>query len=132
MNGGPADPPPAPLPTPPASATIDDLARLDIRVGRVLHAEPNPAARRPALILDVDLGPALGVRRSSAQLTEAYTPADLVGRLVLAVVNLPPRRVAGVESRVLLLGVYSAGGTGPVVLIAPDAHPSVQPGDRLG
>ncbi|MEM1330537.1 MAG: tRNA-binding protein [Planctomycetota bacterium] len=111
-------------------ATIEDFARLDIRVGRVLTAEPLAGARRPAYRLRLDLGPDLGERASSAQITEAYTPEELVGRLVLVVVNLPPRRIAGFKSEVLTLGVYSAGG--PVVLIAPDAGRGVRPGDRLG
>lgn len=113
-------------------ATIDDFLKLDIRVGRVLSAAPLEGARKPAWRLEIDFGPEMGRRQSSAQITEAYAAEELPGRLVLAVVNFPPRRVAGFRSEVLTLGVYSDGGLGPVVLIAPDAHPSVKPGDRLG
>jgi tRNA-binding protein len=114
------------------TVTIEDFSALDVRVARVLDAEPNTGARTPAYVLTIDLGPGLGTRTSSARITEAYAPADLVGRLVLAVVNLPPRRVAGVRSECLVLGVYSQNGEGPVVLIGPDEHDSVRPGDRLG
>jgi len=112
--------------------TIDDFAALDIRVARVERAEPNTEARHPAYVLTLDLGPKLGRRTSSAQLTGAYAPEDLAGRLVLALVNIPPRRVAGVKSECLVLGVYSDKGEGPVVLVGPDEHASVRPGDRLG
>lgn len=112
--------------------TFEDFARIDVRVGRVLEAVPNPKARNPSYVLKIDFGPQIGIRTSSAQIVEAYSAEDLVGRLVMGVVNFPPRRVAGVKSEVLTLGVYSNGGEGPVILIAPDAHTSVQPGDRLG
>lgn len=102
-----------------ATASLDDLLRLDVRVGTVVRAEPFPEARKPAYRLWVDLGPGHGVRRSSAQVVARYAPADLVGRQVLAVANLPPRRVAGFESEVLVLGVPDAEGA--VVLLRPDA-----------
>ncbi|MBZ0171583.1 MAG: tRNA-binding protein, partial [Phycisphaerales bacterium] len=105
---------------------------LAIHVGRVLSAEVNARASRPAYVLRIDLGDELGVRTSSAQITDTYTPGLLVGRLVLALVNIPPRRVAGVKSEALVLGVYSQGGDGPVVLIGPDEHDHVRPGDRVG
>lgn len=92
-----------------------DFERVDIRVGTVLSAAPNPAARRPAYVLRIDFGP-LGVRTSSAQLTEHYTPEALVGRQVAAVVNFAPKRVAGVKSEVLVLASVGAEGT---VLLAP-------------
>lgn len=114
------------------TATIDDFARLDIRVARIIAAEPLPGARKPAYALRLNCGPDLGVRTSSAQITEVYAPEDLVERLVLAIVNLPPRRVAGFKSEALTLGVYAAGDSGPVVLIRPDDHPDIRPGDRLG
>lgn len=104
---------------PTTTASVEDLRRLDVRVGTVVRAEPFPEARRPAYRLWVDLGAGLGVRRSSAQVTRRYAPADLVGRQVLAVANLPPRRVAGFESEVLVLGVPDAAGE--VVLLRPDA-----------
>jgi tRNA-binding protein len=98
--------------------TFDDFAKVDIRVGRVLAAEPLAGARKPAYTLRIDFGPELGVKQSSAQLTALYRPEELVGRLVLAVVNFPPRRIAGFKSEVLTLGV--ADSEGAVVLITPD------------
>lgn len=91
--------------------------QVDIRAGTIRHAAPNAKARHPAYVLQIDFGP-LGVQTSSAQLTERYTPDDLVGRQVLAVVNFAPKRVAGVVSEVLVLACVGVGGT---VLLAPDA-----------
>jgi tRNA-binding protein len=90
---------------------------VEMRVGRVLRAEPFPEARKPAYRLWIDFG-ALGTRRSSAQITLRYTPAELVGRLVVAVVNFPPRQIASFSSEVLVLGVADAEDA--VVLLAPD------------
>ena len=101
----------------------DDFAKVDVRVGRIVAAEAFPEARKPAFRLRVDFGP-LGVKASSAQITRRYGPEDLVGRLVVAVVNFPPKRVAGFESEVLVLGVMVAADD--VVLLAPDRE--VQPG----
>ena len=84
--------------------TVETFFQVDIRVGRIMAAEAIPSARKPAYELQVDFGP-LGVKRSSAQLTGLYAPEQLVGRQVVGVVNFPPRRVAGVESEVLVLGV---------------------------
>lgn len=95
----------------------DDFQRVDIRVGRILTAAPNPKAHKPAYVLTVDFGPELGVKTSSAQLTVHYTPEELVGRLVIAVVNFEPKRVAGVKSEVLVLGLPDDDGA--VVLLAP-------------
>ena len=108
-------------------ASFDDFMKLDIRVGTVVEARPFPKARRPAYQLWVDFGPELGVKKSSAQITEQYSPEELVGKQVLAVVNFPPRQIADFMSEVLVLGTYSEGG---VVLIAPDRP--VQNGDKLG
>lgn len=106
---------------------LEALEALDIRVGRVTRAEPFPEARRPALKLWVDLGAEIGERPSSAQVTRHYDPGTLPGRLVLAVVNLPPRRIGPFTSEVLVLGVPD--GEGEVVLIAPDCD--VPLGGRL-
>lgn len=97
--------------------TYDDFARVDIRVGVVVQAEPFPEARKPAYRLWVDFGGELGVKRSSAQITAHYTPEGLIGRQVLAVVNFPPRQIGPVMSEVLVLGVPDAAGE--VVLLGP-------------
>jgi len=113
---------------PVGSATIDDFGKLDIRVGRVVSVSPFPAARRPAYQLTIDLGP-LGVRRSSAQLPPTYPdPTVLEGRLVIAVVNFPPRRIAGFESQVLVLGALPADGRIPLLSVDEGALP----GDPIG
>jgi len=98
-----------------------------MRVGVVVTAQAFPEARRPALKLEIDFGP-LGLKRSSAQITDLYTPAALVGRRVVAVVNFPPKRIGPFVSEVLVLGAYSS--TGEVVLLAPDFD--VAPGSRIG
>ncbi len=105
----------------------DDFERVDIRVGRMTRAEPFPEARKPAIKLWVDFGGEIGEKRSSAQITRHYTPAELVGRQVLAVVNFPPRQIGKVLSEVLVLGVPDENGE--VVLIGP-GH-DVPPGGRL-
>ena len=103
---------------PPAMITYDDFARVDIRVGRIVRAEEFPQARKPAYKLSIDFGEVLGVKRSSAQLTHYYQPDRLEGRLVLAVVNMPPRQIGPFVSEVLTLGVPDADGA--VVLVVPD------------
>lgn len=104
-----------------------DFAALDMRVGTVRDVEPFPEARKPAYKLTIDFGPELGVKRSSAQITKHYTPDQLVGRQVVAAVNLGTRRIAGYESEVLVLGAVPAPGD--VVLLAPER--SVPDGTRI-
>ena len=97
-----------------------DFASIDMRVGTVRAAEPFPEARKPSIKLTIDFGPELGVRRSSAQITTHYAPAQLVGRQVVAAVNLGTRRIAGFESEVLVLGAVPTASD--VILLAPDQH----------
>jgi len=100
-------------------AIIEDLHKLDIRVGTVVTAEPFPEARNPSIRMTIDFGP-LGIKRTSAQVTMRYTADKLIGRQVVAVVNFPPRRIAGFQSEVLVLGGVPTDGD--VVLLAPDAQ----------
>jgi len=109
-----------------APLTHDEFLRVDMRVGRILTAEPLPKARIPAYRLTVDLGP-LGVKTSSARITALYTPQELPGKLVVAVVNFPPRRIAGFVSEVLVMGMDDAEGR--VALLRPDGD--VPPGSRV-
>lgn len=108
-------------------ATFDDFMKLDIRVGTIVEAKVFEKARRPAYQLVVDFGDEIGTKKSSAQITEQYTPEGLIGKQVMAVVNFPPRQIANFMSEVLVLGTYSKGG---VVLITPDKE--VKNGDKLG
>lgn len=104
----------------------DDFAKVDVRVGRIVEVKDFPEARRPAWKLRIDFGAEIGVKRSSAQITN-YSRSDLEGRLVLAVVNFPPRQIGPFMSEVLTLGTYRAE---TVLLVDP--APDAQPGDRLG
>lgn len=108
-------------------ATFDDFLKIDIRAGEIIKAEVFEKARKPAYKLWVDFGDEIGVKRSSAQITECYNLDDLVGRQVLGVVNFPPRQIADFMSEVLVLGVYSQEG---VVLIQPER--TVKKGEKLG
>ena len=107
--------------------TWADFERVDMRVGVVVDAQPFPEARQPALKLWVDFGP-LGVKRSSAQITDRYAPAELVGRRVVAVVNFPPKQIGPFVSEVLVLGAYDEHGH--VLLLRPDFD--APPGSRIG
>ena len=108
---------------------FEDFARVDMRVGRIVAAEPFPEARKPSYRLRIDFGGNLGERVSSAQLKTTYPdPSALVGRQVVAVVNLPPRRIAGFSSQVLVLGAM--GDAGEVFLLAPD--PACDEGLAIG
>ncbi|MBW3613457.1 MAG: tRNA-binding protein [Chloroflexi bacterium] len=108
---------------------FDDFLAVDMRVGRIVAAEPLPEARKPSYRLRIDFGPEIGERASSAQLTVTYPdPAALVGRQVVAVVNFPPRRIAGFRSEVLVLGAM--GENGHVCLLVP--APAAVEGQRIG
>lgn len=106
---------------------FDDFLKVDIRVGRITHAEAFPEARKPAFKLRIDFGGDIGEKKSSAQITKHYTPETLVGHEILAVVNFPPRQIGKFMSEVLVLGVPDAEGE--VVLLRPDINVPV--GGRL-
>ncbi len=100
--------------------TIDwsEFTKVQLRVGRVISAQPFPQARKPAYILQVDFGPELGIKKSSAQITDLYTPETLVGRLVVAVVNFPKKQIGPIQSECLVTGFHNAEGH--VALCVPD------------
>ena len=112
---------------PAAPISFDDFLKVDIRVGTVIEAEPYPEARKPAIKLKVDFGPAIGEKKSCAQIVANYTTAQLLGRQVAAVVNFLPRQIGPAISEVLTLGF--ADGAGEVMLFAPDSP--VPNGSRL-
>ena len=109
------------------TTTFDDFTKLDIRVGEITACVPLVGAKKSAYQLQIDFGEEIGIKNSSAQITELYEAEQLIGRQILAVVNFPPKRVAGFISQVLVLGVYAKEG---VVLIGPSQ--AVQKGDKLG
>lgn len=113
--------------TPAPTITFEDFLKVDIRVGTVVTADPFPEARKPAYRMTIDFGPAIGVKKTSAQITQHYTLEELVGRKVAAVVNFPPRQIGPVMSEVLTLGFPDADGN--VVLIGVDRD--VPDGGRL-
>ncbi len=106
--------------------TWDEFARVDMRVGTIISATSNEKARKPSYVLEIDFG-ALGIKISSAQITDRYTVDDLPGRQIIAVVNFPPKRIAGVKSECLVLGAIDADGV--VTLLKPD--PDAVNGDRI-
>jgi tRNA-binding protein len=110
-----------------AEIGFDDFLKLDIRAGRIVRAEPYPEARVPAIKLWIDFGPEIGEKKSSAQITRHYAPDGLPGRMVMAVVNFPPRQIGRFMSEVLVLGVPDPDGE--VVLVVPDKDVPV--GGRL-
>lgn len=107
--------------------TFDEFERVDIRVGTIVEAEPFPEARKPAIKLWIDFGAAIGIKKSSAQITKHYTPEALIGRQVIAVVNFPPRQIGPMKSEVLTLGMPD--DEGEVVLLKPDL--TIPNGGRL-
>ena len=107
--------------------TFDDFLKVDIRVGTIIDVQPFEKAKKPAWKLWVDFGPALGVKKSSAQITVHYKPEDLLGRQVIAVVNFPPRQIADFMSEILVLGLSDEDGA--IVLLGPER--SVPDGGRM-
>ncbi|SHI53481.1 tRNA-binding protein [Wenxinia saemankumensis] len=110
-----------------ADITFDDFLKIEISVGTVIRAEPFPEARRPAIKMWIDFGPAIGERKTSAQVTAHYDPEGLVGKQVMAVTNFPPRQIGRFMSEVLVLGL--SDGEGGIVLIGPDRP--VANGERM-
>jgi tRNA-binding protein len=108
-------------------ATFEDFMKLDIRVGEIVRVESFEKARKPAYKLWVDFGEEIGIKKSSAQITECYKKEDLIGKQVLGVVNFPPKQIADFISEVLILGTYSKQG---VVLVQPEQI--VEKADKLG
>lgn len=108
-------------------ANFSDFIKLDIRVGKIIEAAVFPAAKKPAYKLKVDFGEEVGIKKTSAQITDLYKPEDLISKQVLGIVNFPDKQIANFMSEFLILGLYSESG---VVLIEPDRE--VKPGLKLG
>lgn len=108
-------------------ATFEDFSKLDIRVGTIIDASIFKEAKKPAYKIKIDFGSEIGIKQTSAQITEKYKPNELIGKQILAVVNFPPKQIANFISEVLLLGTYSENG---VILITPDK--AAKNGDKLG
>lgn len=106
--------------------TLDDFKKLELRVGTVLDAKPNKKSRAPAYVVTLDFGEEIGIKKSSAQITELYTPETLIGRQLICCVNFPPLHVGSVKSEVLILGTLSEQG---VVLLQPEQK--VKNGDKV-
>ena len=98
--------------------SFDDFMKVDVRVGRVVRAEPYPEARKPAIKMWIDFGPEIGEKKTSAQVTKHYTPESLTGKLVMGVVNFPPRQIGKFMSEVLVLGAPDEDND--VVILSPD------------
>ena len=116
------------IPVDPSKALYDDFAKLDIRAGTIIKAETFPKARKPAYKLTIDFGADIGIKHSSAQITDYYTPENLIGKKILGVVNFPPRQIADFMSEVLVLGTDSKGG---IILAVPDMPEKTENGDKL-
>jgi tRNA-binding protein len=101
-------------------ATAEDFQKIDVRIGRIINAEDFPEAKKPSYKLKIDLGPEIGVKKSCAQLAKTYQKGELVGKLVLCVVNFPPRKIGPEVSEVLTLGVPDKNGN--CVLVKPDSE----------
>lgn len=107
--------------------TFDDFLKVDMRVGTVLNAKVNEKAKKPAYILEVDFGKKIGIKTTSAQITDKYSLDELIGMKVVGVVNFPPKQIADVKSEFLIIGSYSEGG---VTLLSPNKD--AQNGDKIG
>lgn len=109
--------------------TYEEFKKVDIRLGKVIDAKDFPETRKPAIKLTIDFGPEIGIKKSSAQLIDAYTPQNIIGKFVMCVVNFPPKQVGPFISEVLTLGFKNTNGTG-FILATPDKD-TVELGDKI-